>query len=141
VKPDLTHALNTGAMTLIGELAPLLEGTYSSGSLNTLGAMMMIAGLEHERGADTRVQGIGELRELFGSTHGASGTLRDRLAAATAREIENYTISGLDSHLAELKSLLVELQTFAEENSDKELRDRIWAILSADADRNMIGLG
>ena len=60
---------------------------------------------------------------------------------ATAREIDNYTISGLDSHLAELKSVLVELQTFAEENSDKELRDRIWAILSADADRNMIGLG
>jgi hypothetical protein len=146
MKPDLTQALNTGAMTLIGEISPLLEGTYGSGSINTLGAMMMIGALEHERGADNRVTSIREIQSLFAAVLPdlQEDSLTAKLTEAGKITVDDFKISALDGQLDRLKAVLIELHVYAEAQTGAvgmDLRDKIWQVLSDDADRNIISLG
>lgn len=145
MKPDLGHTLATGAMTLLGELSPMLGGTYGSGSANTLGAMMMIASIEQERAADNRMKTIHDVQLLFGDVDShIEGDLQRKVKEGLALKPKTLLISELDRVLNGLKSTLIDVQAHVERQDDaasKTINKQIWIVLGDDAERNLIGLG
>lgn len=144
MKPDLGHALATEAMTLIGEISPLVAGSYREGSINTIGAMLLMASIEQERAAENAVSAITDMAALFKEAAPVvQGDLSERLSVAAAREIESYLVSSLAAHRDDMQRLLIELQTLAEDLGAEglSLRKRIWEVLAREADRNIMALG
>ncbi|TNE37459.1 MAG: hypothetical protein EP347_07710 [Alphaproteobacteria bacterium] len=144
MKPNLGHALATEALTLIGEISPLVAGSYREGSINTIGAMLMMASIEQERAAENSVNSITDMMALFMEAGAiVDGDLSERLKAAADREIESYLVSSLSAHRDDLQRLLIELQTYAEAMGagGQALRKRIWGVLEREADRNIMALG
>lgn len=144
MKPDLGHTLATEALTLIGEISPLLGGTYREGSVNTIGAMLFMASVEQERAAENAVNAIKDMRALFDeASPRVGGDLGARLSVAAAKEIESFLISTLSSHRSEMQRLLIELQETVEAMGQEglALRRRIWQVLEREADRNVMTLG
>lgn len=146
MKPEAGDALLNGAMTLMGDISPLLEGGYGSGTTNTLGAMMMMAAQEFERAAESRVQGIRELRDLFAraATVIDDKALAERLTAASEGQDKDLLITTLNQSLSALRSLLIELHIHVEGSpraDAKEIENQIWRHLALDAERFGFVLG
>jgi hypothetical protein len=71
------------------------------------------------------------MRALFGdAAKGIGGELGTKLNAVVGVRDEDLTVSGLDRSNGELKRLLIELQTHAEQNGDRALELRILRFLS-----------
>ncbi len=140
MKPEAGDALLNGAMTLMGDIAPLLEGGYGGGTTNTLGAMMMMAAQEFERGAHSRVEAIRDLKDLFARAASVvdNKALAGKLTDASKDEDSDLLITSLNQSLATLRSLLIELHIHIEGSTRvdaKEIEDRIWQHLALDAER------
>ena len=140
MKPDITSALNTGSMTLLGEIAPLLEGDYGGGTVTSIGIMMLFAAKEAEQGAQMRVLSIGDMRQLFGEAAGlvSDKSLTTRLEIASEGAEESLLISKLDETRSRLRALMIALQTHVEqEQADwaRTLDLKIWDVLAKDTER------
>jgi hypothetical protein len=76
-------------------------------------------------------------REAAGKTDGALG---DRLKAAGDGEDNDITVAALDKSNASLKTLLIELQTVAEDRNDTALEARIIRMMQAWAAARLVFL-
>ena len=71
------------------------------------------------------------MRVLFAdAAKTVAGELGARLSAVVGMRDEDLTIAGLDRANAELKRLLIELQTHAEQTGDRPLELRVLRFLS-----------
>jgi hypothetical protein len=140
MKPGVTEILNGAAQTLAMHVAPHLTATpYAIGHVGTIGLMLMLAGQEHERGADLLVQENKALRALFkdAAQSPLSALLRRDLMQASERQDESLRISALEMENARLKDLLIALHEAAEETPHpwaRPIEARIWAFLKESAD-------
>lgn len=143
MKPEVDQILGVSAQQLMGQVAPLLPNSFAIGSASVLGMMMMFAAQEYDRAADIRVSENADMRALFRE---AAATVSDAdlktslLSAAESRDA-SLKISMLNATNAELRHLLIRLQTRAEEKGEQVLQRRIWDVLKASADRRLLRLG
>lgn len=140
MKPDITSALNTGSMTLLGEIAPLLEGGYGGGTVTSISIMMLFAAKEAEQGAQMRVLSIGDMRELFGEAAAlvSDKSLAVRLEVASRGAEDSLLISKLDETRSRLRALMIELHAHIEQQQAgwaRTLDLKIWDVLAKDTER------
>lgn len=143
MKPDVKHTLMTSFMTLAAEIAPKLEGDYSSGTVSSIGVVMALLGEEYDRAADVRLATNNETRTVFAEAaemvedRGLAGRLKE---AAQGEDV-SLRVTDLDASGDALKSLLIELHVYVEEQSAdwaREIDAKIWAVIAADVMRNEV---
>jgi len=140
MKPDMASALNLGSMTLLGEIAPLLEGSYGGGTVTSFSFMMFFAAKEAEQGIEMRVQSNRDMRGLFAEAAGliSDGGLAARLEAASNTVDESLLLSKLDETRSGLRALMIELHAITEQEQAewaRALNLKIWDLLAKDAAR------
>jgi len=142
MKPEVDQILGLSAQQLMGVLGPQLPAGYAQGSASILGVMMMLSAQEYDRAADIRVSENVHMRALFREVAATASDSDLRLALAAAAETRDASlkISALNATNAELRQLMIRLQTHAEEKGDRALERRIWDVLKASADRRLLRL-
>lgn len=143
MKPDLVKVMNGTFGTLLFEIGPKLGTDYSSGSVNLMGLLLLLGAEEHERAADTLFQDNRDLRALFGEAAGIVPDvgLRGRLAAAAAETDASLRISALTDANDGLKTLLVEVQAYLEDQAEPwagPLEAKVWHVLRANLERRKV---
>lgn len=132
MRPEANDLLNGGFGTMLMEIVPNLNATYSTGSASVVGLLMYCAGLEYERGADVRVKENEAFRAIFrDATPHLSGDLQNRVAAAGHGTDDVLTISVLNVTNDALRDLLIELHVYVEGAGDTWARGIEHAILKA----------
>lgn len=88
--PEADQLLNIGAGKLMLEIAPALPPGYGQGSASTVAMVMILAGQEYAKGADTRIWENARMADLLARngvadvTVAASNTIPDLNAANSA---------------------------------------------------------
>lgn len=135
MRPEANDLLNGGFGTMLMEIAPNLNATYSTGSASVVGLLMYCAGIEYERGADVRVKENEAFRAIFrDATPHLTGDLQNRIGSAGHGTDDVLTISALNVTNDALRELLIELHSHVEEVGDSWARDIEHAILKALSD-------
>ena len=143
MNPEVDQILNVSASQLLGTLAPLLPEGYAQGQCSLLSFMMMMSSQEYERGADIRARENADMRALFErlAPHVTDMDLSDRLSAAAQSRDESLAISALTKANAELRRLLIALQTHVEaQDGSAQAQAQIWDVLKRSAARRVIKL-
>ncbi len=132
MKPELNELLRTSAMQLPGLAAPT---AYAQASAGLITLMLMISAAEQDRVADNR-----EMRALFAELGPGvrDAALQARMNAAAATSDASLRISALNAAGGELRKLLIDVQTHAEETGDVDAQKRVWAVLRGYAERHMM---
>lgn len=146
MNPDVDQILKTSASQLMGILAPLLPEGYAQGQASLLGFMMLMCSQEYGRAAEIRVAENADMRALFAAL--APGVddveLRDKLHAAAQSHDESVAISALNKTNADLRRLLILLQSHVEAQTDSrsvhDARVRIWGVLKRSSSRRLVKL-
>lgn len=142
MKPEVDFVLFTSMMTLAGEVAPKLAGSYEEGSAKTIGMLMALAALEYDRAADVRFADNRDMRDLFNWAGKIvkDSALAGRLQEAAIGADDSFKITDLNKDNDALRQLLIELHVYAEglDKSEPELLSRIWAVISKDVERRNI---
>ncbi len=140
--PDADAILNISAEQLTGQILPALGTSYLQGTVMLTALLMKFAAREYERGADIRAAENADMRTLFGELAPDIGdaALRAQLEAAAATRDASLTISALNAANAELRSVLIALQTCVEEAGAPAAQKRIWDVLKAMASRRVVSL-
>jgi len=132
MRPEANDLLMGGFGTMLLEIAPNLNATYSTGSASVVGLLMYCAALEYERGADVRVKENEMFRSIFRDATGhLEGQLQNKVSAAGHGQDDVLTISALNTANDALRRLLIELHTHVEEIDAAWARDVELAILKA----------
>lgn len=132
MRPEANDLLNGGFGTMLMDIAPNLNATYSTGSAAMIGLLMYCAGLEYERGADVRVKENDMFRAIFREATGhLDGDLQNRVSAAGQGMDEDFHISALNAANDALRELLIELHAHVEEVEAKWAREIEHSILTA----------
>jgi len=134
-----------GLLPTLGEEVPaqLPAESYAQGQLRMISALMFLAAVEHERGADTRIWENAEMRRIFAGAAEALADLpfRDELLEAASAEEADFKMSTLNAANGDLRKLLIELHSFVEEQGTSAAQrvDReIWSFLRGSADRRYL---
>lgn len=137
MRPEIGELLRTSAMQLPGMVAPT---AYGLGSAGLMTGLLMISAAHYDRAAELRVTDNGEMRALFGELAASvkDAGLRASLEAAAKSRDESIRISVLNAGNAELRKLLIGLQTYLEASGDKAGQKRVWDVLKASAERRML---
>ena len=143
MKPEVDQILNLSAGQLLAATVPLLPNSYSQGSTSVLAFMMLFSAQEYERAAEIRVRENLDMRALFAelSPLVAEAEFKSALEVATRAMDESLLISALDRNNGDLRKLLIQLQTYLEEQSSGAARagvKRIWDVLKAAAERRFL---
>jgi hypothetical protein len=140
MKPEADEILGTAADQLLGQIAPNLNAAYLQGALAVQALLMKFAAREYERGADIRAAENADMRALFAEFAPKVGdpALRSQLEAAAATRDTSLTISALNAANAELRRMLIALQTHAEDSGDRDAQKRVWNVLKAAAARRVV---
>jgi len=142
MSPEADQILLLSSSQLSGTLVPLLPSGYAQGQASLLSFMMVMCAQEYERGADIRARENSEIRDLF-TTLAPDVTDKDlaaQLAAAAVTRDESLAISTLNTANAELRRLLIALQTLLEQQDNRAAQARIWELLKRSAARRLIKL-
>jgi hypothetical protein len=137
MRPEVSELLRTTAMQVPGLAA---QTAYAQGSAGLITGLLMISAMEYDQAAETRVRDNAEMRALFAElAPGVSDSaLRTRVEAAAKTSDASIRISALNAANAELRKVLIALQTHCEEAGDKTAQRCIWNVLKASADRRML---
>jgi hypothetical protein len=142
MKPEADDILGTAADQLMGQIAPNLGAAYLQGALAVQALLMKFAAREYERGADIRAAENADMRALFAELAPKAGDtdLRAQLEAAAATHDSSLTISALNTANADLRRLLIALQTHVENAGDRDAQHRVWDVLKAASARRVVSL-
>jgi hypothetical protein len=142
MKPEAGDILGTAADQLLGQIAPNLNAAYLQGSLAVQALLMKFAAREYERGAEIRTAENADMRTLFAELALKIGdsALRTQLEAAAATRDSSLTISALNAANADLRRLLIALQTHFEDAGDRDAQRRIWGLLKVASARRVVAL-
>jgi len=140
MKPELSQVLVMSGMQLPGVAAAT---SYAQGSAGLITGLMMMAAEEHDRAAEVRVAENARMRALFKSL-GAKvkdAALRGELETAATSKDPGLRISALNTANADLRKLLIALQTAMEDAADRDAQKQIWAHLQKTSEERMLKLG
>lgn len=143
MNPEVDQILQMSASQLAGAIAPSLAEGFAQGQASLLSIMMLMAAQEYERAADIRASENAELRVLFAELAAKvdSEELRGTLMAASRSHDASLAISVLNANNAELRRILIALQTHVEDSGDRAGQLRIWEVLKRAAARRLVKLG
>ncbi len=132
MKPSPELILNQAFAKIAMEMGPALPPGYGQGSATTTAVLLLMVAQEFNRAAAIRKSENDAMRQLFGDVAaGFDGALGQALKGAAAGSDTDLTVSALDKANGELKTLLIALQTQAEERRDPALEGRIIRLLQA----------
>jgi hypothetical protein len=141
MKPSPELILNQAFAKIAMEMGPALPPGYGQGSATTTAVLLLMVAQEFNRAASIRKAENDAMRLLFRDVAGtAGGPLGERLKAASDGEDNDITVAALDKSNASLKTLLIELQTVAEDRNDKALEARIIRMMQAWAAARLVFL-
>jgi hypothetical protein len=145
MKPEVDKILETTAMQMITQIAPELPPGYTQNSIGLLTMLLNFCAQEYENGAETRANENRELRNLLAELEASveDVRLRVKLGAVMGERDASLKISDLNYSNAELKKLLIEVQTYLETRNDdqaKLARREIWAVLKVSAKQRLLKL-
>lgn len=141
MKPSPELVLNQAFAKIAMEMGPALPPGYGQGSATTMAVLLLMVGQEFDRAAEIRAKENRVMRALFGDAgKGIDGALGAKLGAVVGVRDEDLTVSGLDRVNGDLKRLLIELQTHAEQKGDRALELRILRFLSEAAAARQVHL-
>lgn len=141
MKPSPELVLNQAFAKIAMEMGPALPPGYGQGSATTTAVLLLMVGQEFNRAADVRAQENRVMRALFAdAAKSVGGALGVKLDAVVGVRDEDLTVSGLDRVNGDLKQLLIELQTHAEQAGDRALEMRILRFLSEAATARLVHL-
>jgi hypothetical protein len=142
MSPEVDQILMLSASQLMGTLAPSLPDGYAQGQAALLSFMMIMSAQEFERAADIRVNENADMRALFRElARGvADQGLRAKLEAAATTRDESLAISALNRNNAELRQMLIALQTYTEDKENRPAQARIWGVLRRSAASRLVKL-
>jgi len=139
MRPEISELLRTTGMQVPGMVAPT---AYAQGSSTLITGLLMISAGHYDRAAEIRVTDNNEMRVLFGEL--AAGVkdagLRASLETAAKSHDASIRISALNAANADLRKLLIALQTSLEDAGDKAGQKRAWDVLRASAERRMLSV-
>ena len=131
MKPSPELVLNQTFAKIAMEMGPALPAGYGQGSATTTAVLLLMVAQEFDRAADIRVRENCVMRALFAdAAKSVEAALAASLAAAAGVRDEDLTIAALDRVNGDLKSLLIELQVWAEQKGERTLELRILRFLS-----------
>jgi hypothetical protein len=141
MKPSPELILNQAFAKIAMEMGPALPPGYGQGSATTTAVLLLMVAQEFNRAASIRKAENDAMRLLFRETAGkVGGSLGERLKAAGDEEDNDITVAALDKSNASLKTLLIELQTVAEDGNDTALEARIIRMMQAWAAARLVFL-
>ncbi len=141
MKPSPELVLNQAFAKIAMEMGPALPPGYGQGSATTTAVLLLMVAQEFNRAADVRAKENRVMRALFAdAAKGIGGPLSAKLDAVVGVRDEDLTVSGLDRVNGELKQLLIDLQTHAEQAGDRVLELRILRFLSEAAAARQVHL-
>jgi hypothetical protein len=141
MKPSPELILNQAFAKIAMEMGPALPPGYGQGSATTTAVLLLMVAQEFNRAAAIRKAENDAMRLLFREAAGKTdGALGDRLKAAGDGEDNDITVAALDKSNASLKTLLIELQTVAEDSNDTALEARIIRMMQAWAAARLVFL-
>ncbi len=141
MKPSPELILNQAFAKIAMEMGPALPPGYGQGSATTTAVLLLMVAQEFNRAAAIRKAENDAMRLLFRETAGkVGGSLGERLKAAGDAEDIDITVAALDRSNAVLKTLLIELQTAAEDRNDTALEARIIRMMQAWAAARLVFL-
>jgi xanthine/CO dehydrogenase XdhC/CoxF family maturation factor len=141
MKPSPELILNQAFAKIAMEMGPALPPGYGQGSATTTAVLLLMVAQEFNRAAAIRKAENDAMRLLFRETAGkVGGSLGERLKAAGDVEDSDITVAALDKSNASLKTLLIELQTVAEDRNDTALEARIIRMMQAWAAARLVFL-
>jgi len=145
MKPEIDKILETTAMQMMTQIAPQLPPGYTQNSTGLLTMLLNFCAQEYENGAEMRAAENRELRNLLAELEGSveDVRLRVKLGAVMGERDASLKISDLNYSNAELKKLLIDVQTYLETHNDdqaKLARREIWAVLKASAKQRLLKL-
>ena len=145
MKPEVDKILETTAMQMMTQIAPELPPGYTQSSTGLLTMLLTFCAHEYENGAETRAVENRELRNLLAELEASveDVRLRVKLGAVMGERDASLKISDLNYSNAELKKLLIDVQTYLETRNDdraKLARREIWAVLKASAKQRLLKL-
>lgn len=131
MKPSPELVLNQVFAKIAMEMGPALPAGYGQGSATITGVLLLMVAQEFDRAADIRAKENRVMRALFGdAASGVDAALAARLRAAAGNRDTDLSVGALDRANGELKTLLIELHTQAEQKGDGVLERRILRFLS-----------
>ena len=145
MKPEVDKILETTAMQMMTQIAPELPPGYTQNSTGLLTMLLTFCAHEYENGAETRAVENRELRNLLAELEASveDVRLRVKLGAVMGERDASLKISDLNYSNAELKKLLIDVQTYLETRNDdraKLARREIWAVMKASAKQRLLKL-
>lgn len=137
MRPEISELLRTTAMQLPGMVAPT---PYSLGTAAMITGMLMISAQHYDRAAEIRVTDNQEMRALFAELAPRVKDIGFKAQVEEAAQTKDASIriSALNAVNAELRKVLIALQTHLEETGDKPGQMRVWDVLKASAERRML---
>ena len=141
MKPSPELILNQAFARIAMEFVPALPADFGKGTATLTALLLLMLAQEFERAADIRAKENRVMRALFSdAAKGVDAALAAKLVAAAGARDEDLTIAALDRANGTLKTLLIELQTCAEQKGDRGLELRILRFLSEAAAARQIVL-
>ena len=141
MRPTPELVLNQAFAKIAMEMGPALPPGYGQGSATTTAVLLLMVAQEFDRAADLRSKENRVMRALLGdAAKSVGGELGAKLSAVVGVRDEDLTVSSLDRVNGELKRLLIELQTHAEQKGDRVLELRILRFLSEAATARQVHL-
>jgi hypothetical protein len=132
MNPEVDQILGVSAAQLSSALAPMLPDGYPQGMAAVLSLMMALSAQEYDRGAEIRASENSDMRALFGeiAPRVADGVLRAQLESAAQTRDDSIRISALNKSNAELRRILIALQTHIEaQGGARDAEARVWDVL------------
>lgn len=131
MKPSPDLVLNQAFAKIAMEMGPALPAGYGQGSATLTGVLLLMVAQEFNRAAEIRQRENALIRTLFSeAARKVSGDLNKKLMLAAGEQDTSINVDALDKTNGELKALLIELQTVAEDSGDRELELRILKLLA-----------
>jgi hypothetical protein len=141
MKPSPDLVLNQAFAKLAMEIGPALPAGYSQGSVTTTAVLLLMTGQEFNRAADVRSKENAAMRALFAEQASSiGGPLGQQMSAAAEGKDADLTVATLDASNAALKTVLIALQTHAEDAKLTPLQKRIATMLQSFATGRQIFL-
>jgi hypothetical protein len=132
MNPEVDQMLGISSAQLMSALTPLLPEGYAQGSAALLSLIMALSAQEYDRAAEIRASENADMRALFGeiAPRVADATLRAQLESAAQTGDDSIRISALNKSNAELRRILIALQTHIEaQGGAHDAEARIWDVL------------
>ena len=143
MRPEVNTVMQGCFATLLMEVAPHLGAEYSVGDVSIMGLMLFMTAEEYDRAAEIRTEDNAEMRSIFAEAASQieDAELRRRLGDASDTRDASLRVSALDKANDELKAMLIDLQSYLEEQGGDwaaHMERRIWKHLMDSSERRKL---